>query len=265
MWLWVTMLLKATHEPLERDFCGKTVTLQPGQFISGRQALAAETGLTEMKVRISIDRLKNDQQIIQQTGNKGSMFTVLNWDKYQINNQQNNQPTTSQQPANNQPTTTNKNIRMEECKNDYSKQERVTDIVDFQSTPTPSRPVKPVSPKKTKLEYNPSPEFKAFWNEVPSIGKSRSSPVKAWTEWSKLKSESQVDLDKQILDVMASLNCWKACDKWTAPGRESGRVGEYIEGIHIWIRDRNWEEFPPSSTGRTVVKQEFQIDESSYI
>ena len=98
MWLWVTMLLKATHEPLERDFCGKTVTLQPGQFISGRQALAAETGLTEMKVRISIDRLKNDQQIIQQTGNKGSMFTVLNWDKYQINNQQNNQPTTSQQP-----------------------------------------------------------------------------------------------------------------------------------------------------------------------
>lgn len=112
--VWVHLLMLATHAPLRRIFAGKEVVLKPGQLITGRFALASDTGVHEQKVKRILIQLKTDQQIDQQTSSKCSMITILNWNMYQNGDQQNDQQMTSQRPANDQQVTTHKNIRTEE-------------------------------------------------------------------------------------------------------------------------------------------------------
>lgn len=118
-WLavWVYLLLSATHQPRKMDFDGRIVELRPGQFITGRLAIATATGVHESKVKRILAMMKGDQQIDQQAGVKGSMFTVRNWSKFQDNDQQNDQQLTSYRPASDQRPPTNKNERPEEGKN----------------------------------------------------------------------------------------------------------------------------------------------------
>ena len=122
-WLavWVYLLLSATHQPRKLDFDGRMVEWRPGQFITGRLAIATATGVHESKVKRILAMMKSDQQIDQQAGVKGSMFTVRNWSKFQDNDQQNDQQLTSDRPASDQRPPTNKNERPEEGKNGKKK------------------------------------------------------------------------------------------------------------------------------------------------
>lgn len=54
-WLavWIYILSQATHQSYEAVFDRKQITLQPGQLISGRHAIAARTGVHESKVKPS--------------------------------------------------------------------------------------------------------------------------------------------------------------------------------------------------------------------
>ncbi len=83
------------------------VELDPFEFVFGRKACSEETGLTEMEVRGILHQLDGTkylkilEKITSKTTNK---FTVYRWstDVFSINdNQQNNQQTTSRQPADN--------------------------------------------------------------------------------------------------------------------------------------------------------------------
>lgn len=115
VWLW--MLLTATHKPYDVIFQGKRITLKPGQFTAGRLQISQQTGVNESKVKRVVALLKSDQQIDQQTSNACSLFTILNWDKYQVDDQPNGQQMTSHRPASDQPVTTKqeqKNIRIKE-------------------------------------------------------------------------------------------------------------------------------------------------------
>jgi hypothetical protein len=89
--LWIFMLLKAAHKPVDVRFGGHTHRLSPGSFISSRHEMAAITGLNASKVQRLLESMKIEQQIEQQTSNKSSMFTVLNWASYQKSEQQNEQ------------------------------------------------------------------------------------------------------------------------------------------------------------------------------
>lgn len=107
MHLFLYCIIKASRER-RVVYAGKTeVTLEQGQFITGRKMLASILGSTEQRIRTSIEILTKNKIINQQTTNKYSIITVLNWDLYQEGNQQ----TTSKQPASNQQTTTK-----QECK-----------------------------------------------------------------------------------------------------------------------------------------------------
>jgi hypothetical protein len=118
--LWVHLLLKASHqEGREVMFGGKVVKLKRGQFISGRHALSSETGIEVSKVVRALELFKNEQQLEQQTSNKNSLFTIVSWDDYQINEQQNeqqanNRRTTGEQQMNNKRTQT----KMKELNNE---------------------------------------------------------------------------------------------------------------------------------------------------
>lgn len=113
-WLkvWVWMLLNASHKPHAVIFRGERIDLQPGQFTAGRFQIADATGVAESKVRRVLEWLKNDHQIDQQISNACSLFTITNWNTYQENDQQSDQPPAIDRPATDQPPTTK-----QECKN----------------------------------------------------------------------------------------------------------------------------------------------------
>lgn len=118
--VWIYLLLNASHTEYPVLFGGKKISLKAGQLITGRKSIASTLGISESKVRRILDLFEIDQQIDRQRSNKNSLVSILNWDKYQIFDQQidqqatNNRPTSDQQPTTNK---NNKNIKnIKECK-----------------------------------------------------------------------------------------------------------------------------------------------------
>lgn len=109
--VWMYLLVNASHTEYPVIFNGEKITLHAGQLITGRFKIAENTGVCESKVRRIMKSFKNDQQIDQQSCTKNSLITILNWDKYQISDQQNGQRVTNNRPTTDQQLTTNKNIK----------------------------------------------------------------------------------------------------------------------------------------------------------
>lgn len=111
--LWCWCLLSASHKQHSMIVGCQQITLEPGQFVFGRKALAEQLGLTEQEIRTRIDSLRKRKNLTIKSTNKYSIGTIINWAAYQSdidNYQPTNQPTTNQQ------LTTNKNVRMKEIK-----------------------------------------------------------------------------------------------------------------------------------------------------
>ena len=119
--VWVIMLLSATHTPQQALFGGNPITLQAGQFISGRKAISNASKVEESKVNRIIKFFKKQQLIEQQTSTKNSLFTILNWNEYQDSEQQN------EQQVNSNCTTSE---HKQECKN-----ERTKEIIEREDKP----------------------------------------------------------------------------------------------------------------------------------
>lgn len=114
--VWMYLLLNATHAEYPALFKGKKIMLQPGQLITGRKSIARTLEVSESKVTRILNMFEIEQQIEQQTSNKNRLITVVNWDKYQLCDQQteqqvnNNRTTTEQQLNTNKK---NKNVKNE--------------------------------------------------------------------------------------------------------------------------------------------------------
>jgi len=110
--LFVHLLLTASR--LERRVMSgnQLIAIKPGQLITGRKKLSAETGINESKVYRILELLKSEQVIEQQTNSKYSIITVLNWSSYQDGEQQIEQQMNSKRTADEQQVNTK-----QECKN----------------------------------------------------------------------------------------------------------------------------------------------------
>ena len=108
--IWIYLLLNATHKQIPALFKGQKIILQPGQLITGRKSISKQLKISESKIYRVINEYKNEHQIEQQTSNKNSLITIVNWNIYQQSEQQN------EQQMNNKWTTTE---HKQECKNIY--------------------------------------------------------------------------------------------------------------------------------------------------
>lgn len=108
--LWCLCLMKATHQEIEIMVDGvlEPVTLQPGQFITGRYSLhydyhqghikkryspkAAPTAITLYRWLLNLQKM---QLLNIKSHNKYSIITVCKWEQYQVNEQQVNNRRTS--------------------------------------------------------------------------------------------------------------------------------------------------------------------------
>ena len=138
--VWLHLLLKATHKKIEYMFGGKNITLEPGQFISGRKKLADEVGMSENKIHRILEFFEKDEQQIRQLKTPvGRLITILYWDQYQkLDSLLDNEQTTIRQPLDTK----------QEHKNDKNDKEN--------NPPTPQEEINFIWQEE---------EFKTIWKE----------------------------------------------------------------------------------------------------
>jgi len=105
--VFIHLLLVANH----KNSTWHGIRILRGQRLTGRKALAEETGLSQQNIRTSLQCLRLTNEITIKSTNRYSIITVVNYDIYQSTNQPENQQLTSNQPATNQQLTTNKNVK----------------------------------------------------------------------------------------------------------------------------------------------------------
>lgn len=99
--LWLCLLCEAAHSAHPTEWNGQVITLEPGQFVTGRKALAQATGLHESTVHRLLELMQKDGQIEQRTSSTSRLITVTKWAEYQQGEQPlNNERTTTEQRLN---------------------------------------------------------------------------------------------------------------------------------------------------------------------
>lgn len=119
----ITLLLMANHEGRQWEWQGQKYYAAPGQFVTSLPKIveACGPGVSIQNVRTALKRFEKYEFLTDQSTKKNRLITINNWAFYQDNpnnpnRQANSQLTVNQQSANSQ-LTSNKNVRMEECKN----------------------------------------------------------------------------------------------------------------------------------------------------
>lgn len=127
--LWIHCLLKASHTEREQLVGRQVITLEPGQFVTGRDALAREfnAGATKQNIVSAITlwrwllMFESLKMLNIKKTTKYSVVTVIKWVEYQNNeHQMNNKRTSNEQPMN---TNNNVNNVNKENKKDTSIQQ----------------------------------------------------------------------------------------------------------------------------------------------
>tara|TARA_R100000541_G_scaffold16185_1_gene25771 strand:- start:1934 stop:2635 length:702 start_codon:yes stop_codon:yes gene_type:complete len=97
--LFLHCLLKANHK--DNNYRGQIV--KAGSFLTSRDLLAKETGLSVQKIRTSLERLELTKELTTKKSKKGTVLQVVKYRNYQQDNPQFN-PQFNQRLTNNQPT-----------------------------------------------------------------------------------------------------------------------------------------------------------------
>jgi len=119
--LWMTLLMLATHKRRTTQKKGiKPVTLEPGQVLTSRLELARTTGGQPSKVERTLNWLESEQQIEQVKTRKYRIISILNWEKWQVREQ------LDEQLADNSRTTDGQLLYIQEGKEVKKKEENKT-------------------------------------------------------------------------------------------------------------------------------------------
>lgn len=126
--LFIHCLIKANHV----DKKWKGITIHRGEFVTSRETLAIETGLSEQQVRTAIQKLTISENITSTSTSKYTLIKIHNYELYQeykpteqpAEQPADNQQATNEQPTNNQQATTTKEPikNEEEVKNVFKKE-----------------------------------------------------------------------------------------------------------------------------------------------
>lgn len=101
--LFSALLLMANHKD---NYTKDGSLIKKGQLMTSQLKLSTHFGIDRVAMRRRLRKLEYSQQIEQQTSNKNTIITILNWDKYQSSEHQTNTKRTSNEHQVN----TNKNV-----------------------------------------------------------------------------------------------------------------------------------------------------------
>lgn len=101
--VFIYILMNASHKQIKVGTKTGFVTLERGQYISGLFKLSEELEQSVQNIRTSLERLKDAEILTIKSTNKYSIYTIVNYDKYQnssdevTSNLTNNQQTSNKQ------------------------------------------------------------------------------------------------------------------------------------------------------------------------
>ena len=128
-------LLRANHAEKKVLVNGEEITLKPGQFVTGRHIASKDLGFKSKMWDRKCDQLRKLEIVTKQVTKQCTVITIVNWDKYQSQEQESDQPNdqgmTKLRPSSDQVVTTNKNDK--KVKNDKNK---VNTLVGEKPSPT---------------------------------------------------------------------------------------------------------------------------------
>jgi len=105
-----------------KDKKWRGIIIKKGQIVTGRNKLSSETGLSVQQVRTALQKLGKTNEITTQKTPVGTVFTVVNWKKYQsatTHQPESNHASTREQPESNHASTTTKEVQeVKESKED---------------------------------------------------------------------------------------------------------------------------------------------------
>ncbi len=105
--LFIHCLIKANH--IEKKWQG--ITIPRGSFVSSVSKLSEELDFSVQQIRTAIKHLNSTNELTSTSTSKYTLFTVLNYDKYQQSNEQSNKQLTNEQQTTNKQLTTTNNIK----------------------------------------------------------------------------------------------------------------------------------------------------------
>lgn len=111
--LFFHLIITANYEP--KPF--ENITVQRGQRVASYQSLAAETQMSVQNVRTALNHLISTGEVTRQSTSKYTVFTIVNYNMYQ-DNQQTNQQTANKQLTSNQQTANNNGRKIKKDKKD---------------------------------------------------------------------------------------------------------------------------------------------------
>lgn len=108
--IWLFLLLSATHQEIPTVFKGEKITLKKGQLITGILSISKKLKINKDKVQRTLKCFETDKQINQETSNKNRLITILNWEQYQNNDNQNDNQMINKCETTDKQLITNKNV-----------------------------------------------------------------------------------------------------------------------------------------------------------
>lgn len=84
-------------------------------------------------------------------------------------------------------------------------------------------------PTKNTKKVSYSEEVEIIWAQTPRMGRQRSSKKNLQNAWDATNPKPEIE------KILSSLEDYKKTHDWKKNN------GEYVGGIHIWVKDRKWE------------------------
>jgi hypothetical protein len=185
------------------------LTLKAGQLCTSRARIAAGCFMPETTINRVLKRLANGKCIVTKANSRGTVIEVINWGKYQHDEDTSGLPTVYQRSANGLQTVTE-----EEGKKGRREELSICPQPDGLQT---------VNGSKVKLSY--SADFEQFWQTFPSRRKTKKR--KAFADFK--KATKRVDLTTLIAAVEEY-------------ARSNKGRGEYCQMPSTWLNGDCWED-----------------------
>lgn len=109
--IWLYLILNATHQEYDVLFKGERITLREGQLITGILSIGKKLKIDKNKVQRTLKMFESEKQIEQQTSNRNRLISILNWEKYQQNDKQNDKQVINKRETSDKQVITNKNVK----------------------------------------------------------------------------------------------------------------------------------------------------------
>ena len=196
---------------------GCLVPLRRGDVAYSVKGLGIRWGWSQGKVSRWLSELKRGCRIETKSDNVITVITVLNYDQYQRNGEQNGEQTESKRRANGEQTESKRGQTKEGKKVKEVKERKEQERVSSPSAPPPSE-------AKSKKRNQYSPDFEQFWDRYPR--RRRTGKAAAAKVFAKLNQQDRDDATAAVSDYAKS---------------HQGR-GEFSPQPARWLRERRWED-----------------------